>query len=585
MTIPGPLVRLRDFSCRFDSEAAAVLDSISFDLPPGSFTVVAGPSGSGKTTLGLSLIGIPQHVLHAATTGSVVVAGIDVADASVAEMAQHVGVVSQEPESQFVSLYVRDEIVFGAENVRLPREEILRRLDEVLIRVGIQGIEGRFVQELSGGQKQKVAIASVMIMRPQILILDEPTANLDPSSARQVWSLAASLRDHGTAILAVEKNLDYVATLADRMLVLDRGRIVYDDEPRAAIDRHGQDLLDLGLLLPQTAELEIRQRARSGERSPVMPLTMDEAIRHYRGRSYERDLAVTQAPGVGSTVLAAERVTYAYPQGTEALQDVSVNVREGEVLAIVGPNGSGKTTLVKCLVGLIRPATGQITVLGGDASQMSLRELARRVGFVFQDPEHQFVKDSVLEELRFSLRVAGVDDGDMDGRIRTILETLGLVGLEDRHPFSLSGGQKRRLSVAVVIVSRPGILILDEPTYGQDRGGTNELMRSALALMGDARASTKAVVVVTHDMRLVSDYAGRVVAMSSGRVLFDGPPADLFADSDLLDAANLEQPPVFGLIRQLHDDGLIQPGLTNIDQLLDALCPPLEAPPVAERAS
>jgi energy-coupling factor transport system ATP-binding protein len=574
MTTRDPLVRLTDYSCRFDTEAAAVLESISFELPPGSFTVLAGPSGSGKTTLGLSLIGIPQHVLHATTTGSITVAGIDVGSAKVADMAQHVGVVSQEPESQFVSLYVRDEIVFGAENVRLERDEILRRLADVVGRVGIPGIEGRFVQELSGGQKQKVAIASVMIMQPQILILDEPTANLDPASARQVWKLAATLRDQGTAILAVEKNLDYVATLADRLLVLDGGRIVHDDEPRAVIDRYGPDLLQLGLLLPQTAELEIRNRTRSGTRASVFPLTVDEAIAAYRERSFASGLTAGPMRPVGDPVLVAEHVNYSYPLGNEALHDVSVEVREGEVLAIVGPNGSGKTTLVKSMVGLIRPTSGRVTVLGEDAKHLSLRELARRVGFVFQDPEHQFVKDSVIEELRFSLRVAGVDDSEMDERIATILETLGLVGLEDRHPFSLSGGQKRRLSVAVVIISRPKMLILDEPTYGQDRAGTNELMQSALALMQDLNAGTKAVVVVTHDMRLVSDYATRAVAMSSGRVVFDGAPADLFADAGLLELANLEQPPVFSVIQRLHGDGIIPAGVTDIEQLLDALCPP-----------
>jgi energy-coupling factor transport system ATP-binding protein len=585
MTTRDPLVRLSDYSCRFETEAAAVLDSISVELPPGSFTVLAGPSGSGKTTLGLSLIGIPQHVLHATTTGSVTVAGIDVATAKVADMAQHVGIVSQEPESQFVSLYVRDEIVFGAENVRLPRDEILQRLAEVVSRVGIPGIEDRFVQELSGGQKQKVAIASVMIMQPQILILDEPTANLDPASARQVWMLAAALRDQGTAILAVEKNLDYVATLADRLLVLDGGRIAYDDEPRAVIDRFGEDLLQLGLLLPQTAELEIRHRARSGIRSSIFPLTVDEAVAEYRGRSFAAVRPDAAIAPVGEPVLRAEHVKYSYPLGNEALHDVSVEVRQGEVLAIVGPNGSGKTTLVKSMVGLIRPTSGRITVMGEDAARLSLRELARRVGFVFQDPEHQFVKDSVLEELRFSLRVAGVDEAEMGERIGPILETLGLVGLEDRHPFSLSGGQKRRLSVAVVIISRPNMLILDEPTYGQDRAGTNELMRSALALMQEVDAATKAVVVVTHDMRLVSDYATRAVAMSSGRVVFDGLPADLFADPDLLELANLEQPPVFSVIQRLRTEGLLSSGVTDIDQLLDALSPRTGAPSVAAEAS
>lgn len=573
MKAGDPLVRVREYSCRFDSALANVLSDVSFDLAPGSFTVLAGPSGSGKTTLGLSLIGIPQHVLHAETTGSIEVAGTDVAAASVAEMAQRVGVVSQEPESQFVSLYVHDEVVFGAENILLPREEILRRLREVVARVGIAGMEDRFVQDLSGGQKQKVAIASVMVMEPQILVLDEPTANLDPASARQIWQLAADLRDQGIAILAIEKNLDYVTTLADRMLVLSKGQVVYDDEPRIVINRYGSDLLNLGLLLPQCAELEIRSRERSGLRASRVPLTPREAMLEYSRRTFNVVLPAAMSRSPGEVVLSAQGITHVYPFGNQALQDVSVDVRAGEVLAIVGPNGSGKTTLVKNFVGLLRPTMGRIEVLGADTSRLSLREVARRIGFVFQDPEHQFVKDSVLEELQFSLRVAGVAEEDMVPRIGVILEALDLVGLEDRHPFSLSGGQKRRLSVAVVIISRPPILILDEPTYGQDRAGTNELMSSALRLMNEDDARAKAVVIVTHDMRLVADYAHRAIAVASGRVIFDGKPTALFADSNLLRLAHLEQPPVFHLIEELKKAGRLANHVTGIDDLLSALAP------------
>ncbi len=572
-TTQEPLVRISDYSCRFDTEAAAVLDSISFDLPPGSFTVLAGSSGSGKTTLALSLIGIPQHVLHATTTGSVIVDGADVASETVAAMAQRVGVLSQEPESQFVSLYVRDEIVFGAENLLLPRAEILRRLESVTQRVGIVGIEDRFVQQLSGGQKQKVAIASVMVMEPKILILDEPTANLDPASARQVWQLAAELRRQGTAILAIEKNLDYVTTLADRLLVLDRGRNIHDGAPRETIEAHGPELLELGMLLPGTAELELQARQRGAPPAQPLPLTADEAYQAYAGRTFRAAPRAAAAEGSGEVVVHAEAISHTYPNGHHALRDASLEVRAGEVLAIVGPNGSGKTTLVKSLVGLIRPTSGRISVLGEDASRLSLREMARRIGFVFQDPEHQFVKDSVIDELRFSLTVAGVPEAEMEPRIAAILKTLDLEGLEERHPFSLSGGQKRRLSVAVVIISRPTILILDEPTYGQDRAGTNELMESALRLMRDPTSGTKAVVLVTHDMRLVAEVATRAVAMSAGRVRFDGPPDELFADEELLTEAQLEQPPVFTLIDRLHAAGLIDRRITGIAELLDARVP------------
>ncbi len=568
----GPVARFERFSCWYGEDRQPTLDEIDLTLDAGQVVLLAGASGSGKTTLGLALNGIIPHVVNARVEGRVVVDGLEVGRHSVAQLASHVGLVFQDPDSQVVALSIRDEIAFGPENLLLEREAILDRMEQAAAFVGLSDWAHRFVYELSGGQKQRVNLAGALVMQPRLLVLDEPTANLDPRTATDVWDLLVRLREAGLTVLVIENRLDRLDPRVDRLVILDRGRIRFDGAPREVLTEHGQVILDeLGLWVPQCAEVGLVLQRRGSPSFSTLPLTVDEAVETYAACDFSVfSTGASTHNGTGAVsadpIVRYEDVQYVYASGTRALHGVSLDIRPGELLAIVGPNGSGKTTLVKHLVGLLKPTSGRVTAFGHDTRQTPVRDLAARIGFVFQFPEHQFVKDSVEEELRFSLRVAGTFAAEEADRVAEVVRLLDLEGLEKRHPFSLSGGQKRRLSVASVVVARPRVLVLDEPTYAQDRRNTLRMMQSILELLGDVTDASGAlsIILVTHDMRLVADYAHRAVVVRSGAIAFDGPVERMFADPELLASANLETPAILDLFRALRERGRVRGPITSL---------------------
>lgn len=555
---PDPIIRFEHFSCGY-VKGAPILRDITLDIFPGQFVLLVGQSGSGTSTLGSCLNGIIPLV-QGWTEGSLTVAGINAANSRVAELATHAGVIFQDVDDQLTNLYARDEVMFGPENLMLPAEEVERRAWKALEFVGATDCAERFVFELSGGQKQKVVIAAVLGMEPEILFLDEPTANLDPRSSSDVFRFLSQLKRERRTLIITEYKMDELVSLADRIIVLADGEVRFDGEPREVIEQHGQELQERwGLWIPQAAELEIMIRQQKGRHAEPFPVHTSEAVDRYRAYRFE---ALPEPNGdsssevQGEVLIRASDVSYRYSDGTIALANASVEVRAGEILAIVGPNGSGKTTLSKHFVGLLKPTSGKVMVFGKDTSTTSIRELTRYVGYVFQYPEHQFVKDSVGAEVRFSLQALGVEDSEIGPRVQEVLAIFGLDGLEDRHPYSLSGGQKRRLSVATMVIVRPRVLLMDEPTFAQDRRNTERMMEAVLtatAVRAGNLGST--IVLITHDMKLVADYATRVVAMHEGAVAFDGSPRQLFADRELLEKVNLEEPALFGIVRGLREAG------------------------------
>jgi len=554
------IVRVSGLRYWYPGSEDPVLDGVDLNLNRGEMAVLIGPSGCGKSTLMLTLNGIVPKTVGGKIAGEVIVDGTDPLDHELAEMATRVGLVFQDPDSQLATLLVRDEVAFGLQNLRFSREEIEERTRWALELVGLDDLLMRDVFSLSGGQKQRLAIASVLAMRPPIMVLDEPTANLDPAGADEVLTVIGDLRGRlDLTVIIVEHDITLLAARADRLLVMDEGKIQFSGTPRDVLRANGQTIRDeLGLWIPQASEfaLELEAAGRSirpfplsGNEVPILPVAT--AISEVGAPS---DPPPASQPQRADPAVLSDGVGFAYPDGTQALSEVSVEIDRGETVALLGRNGSGKSTLSYLLAGLRTPTTGNLEICGLSVTKSSARQLARHVGYVFQYPEHQFVAETVWDDLAYGPRRAGLDEAEVEKRVSDILAMFSLTGYERRHPLALSMGQKRRLSVAGTLITRPDVLILDEPTTGQDRKNALAL----LGLLGELRASLGlTLLIITHDMRLVARFCERTIVLDCGRIVFDGGPGALFTRiaEPGADDMGLRVPDQWKLARKLRSSG------------------------------
>ncbi|WP_229068267.1 ABC transporter ATP-binding protein [Actinoplanes sp. DH11] len=593
--------------------------NVTASLTAGEVVLLLGPSGCGKSTLTLTVNGLIPQVIGSHLDGTVTVGahdtcahdtdaldtrGLDTRDTPVPRLAAEVAMVFQDPDAQIVTATVLDEVCFGPENLLLPAAEVLERAEEALRRVGLWERRHDDPAVLSGGGRQRLAIACALALRTPLLVLDEPTANLDPAGVEEVFrTLREVTAGRDRAVLLVEHNLDAAIDLVDRVIVLDAaGRVVLDGPARRTLAEHAGKLVELGVWLPAAASAALRLRAAGITLDPL-PLTPAElataldaitelpALRQREATpaSQQREATpasqqreATPAPQRrGAGPAPRRRGARSAPERTaigvrglsvtrgsaRVLADVDLDIGAGEFVAVVGPNGAGKTTLAQALAGVITTRRGAVTVDGLDPVTADPRMLAERVGFVFQNPEHQFITSRVEDELGYGLRVRKLPDDRVAARVGDLLDRLGLRELRTVHPFLLSGGQKRRLSVGAALVTRPHVLVLDEPTFGQDAERAAEL----LALLDGLHSDGTTVVVVSHDMTLVAEHATRVVVLGAGRVIGDGTPDEIYADADLLAAADLRPPPLARAARALVN----HPGWHGLTRLADlpALAP------------
>ncbi|WP_407320384.1 ATP-binding cassette domain-containing protein [Isoptericola halotolerans] len=536
-------------------------DGVDLVVEPGEVVLLLGPSGCGKSTLALATNGLVPQVVGAETDGTVHVGGQDVARSRPPLLAADVAMVFQDPDAQVVTGSVLDEVCFAPGNLCLPVEEVLARAETALRQVGLWERRHDDPAVLSGGGRQRLALGCALATGARLLVLDEPTANLDPAGVEEVYDVLRSIAATGErGVLLVEHDLDAAVPVADRVVVLDRaGRPATVGPVREVLAGQAELLADLGVWLPTATLAALRLRAAGMPVDPL-PLTPDELATVLT--SALDGTAAVPAPTLASAaprpaaptppVISVDRLTVRRG-GRTVLDDVCLDVAPGELLALVGGNGAGKTTLAQVVAGALRPprraVTGTVRVAGLDPRRAEPTDLTTAVGFVFQNPEHQFVTGRVDDELAHGLRVRGVPAAEVTARVDDVLERFGLADLRDRHPFWLSGGQKRRLSVGTAIVCRPEVLVLDEPTYGQDRERAVEL----LDLLTDLHDDGTTVVVVSHDMQLVAEHATRVVALADGRVLADGRPDVVLGDDALLAAAGLRAPPLVRATRGLGD--------------------------------
>ena len=543
--------------------------------------LVLGPSGSGKSTLTLCLDGLVPHLIEGDYAGQVVVAGLVVKDSPVHVLAQETGLVFQDPDAQFCTLTVEDEIAFGLENLRRAPEEIEAAIDRSLDEVCLAGYRERLLTTLSGGEKQRVALAAVLAMGPHVLVLDEPSANLDPRATADLFGLLRRLAvDRQHTIVIIEHKLDEVVDWVDSLLVLDsEGRLLFRGDPEAAFYEHAVELESAGVWRPQTAELVVALREARWQ-VPGSPLSVADTsaalietpglVERLRRTPTSTRSAAVAAPR--EPLLSVQGLVYRYPDGYQALTDVSLSLESGDFLAIAGANGAGKSTLASLLSGVLVPPAGSVFLEGADVARMPLWAVSDRVGYVFQNPEHQFVTDTVQGELAFSLsprpgrRQAGRLTREQRDLVDAWLDRLGLLQLAEANPFSLSQGQKRRLSVAAMLIGGQSVLILDEPTLGQDESQAARLM----AMMQEFRAGGGTVAMITHDMSLVSEYADTLLVLAGGRSVYAGSPGDFFSRPEEVETAGLAVPALGRVSLRLRDTAGTPNGLHTVRHFLIA---------------
>lgn len=517
------------------------LKGIELEIEKGELLAVMGHSGSGKTTLALTLTGIIPQRIPGEFKGAVEVFGMDTLSVDVTDIAKRVAVVFEDPEIQFVMSTVEDEIVISLEPLKLSREEIRERLEWSLELVGLPtSFLKRAPLQLSGGEKQRVAIAAAVARRPDLIILDEPTSDLDPVGKEEVMSALRRLRDElDTTILLIEHESEHVAEFADRVAVLKEGRVVLEGDP-AFVFTQTQVLRSSGVSPPEVSELS------SALGLPPLYRFKDAVEAFTRVVKGFKALDIDEEPHVGGTLIECKNVEFTYPGGMKALREASISVREGELIALVGPNGGGKTTLAKIMCGLLRPDRGEVRVLGRRVEDYDRLTLSSLVGYVYQNPDHQIFNKTVYEEIAFGLKLRKLPDSEIDRKVLHALELFGLRGLEKEHPFFLSKGEKRRLALASVYVLDPKVLIVDEPTTGQDMG-FNELLFKTLR---DLTLEGRAVVVITHSIPLASRYADRLAVVKGGRVIADDSPRRVLVSPES-DEWRLTKPQVLRLALRL----------------------------------
>ncbi len=541
-----------------------VLSGIDLTIRTGELVVVAGQSGSGKSTLALAMAGLIPHRIAGDFRGDVTwqAAGcepVDLTELPLHETAQHVGITFQNPEYQLIQYQVDAEVAFGPENLALPHAEVVARVNDSLAMVGAQALAGSAISSLSGGQKQRVAIAAALAMAPPLLVLDEPTSDLDPVGTDEVLKVLHELcHVRGRGVVIIEHKLDEVAPYADRVVLMTGGRIVVDDHPRRAFLPTSR-WREAGVRPPELVTLS--------ERLPDYfddgpPLTIDEAAARLTGVHVAAEGAAEAvgqgavgavgavgqgAASAGRAALEAVGVSVSF-KGKRALRDVSLRVADGEWVAVIGANGSGKTTLGSVLMGFVAPDSGTATCFGRPVEAGRIPRQADRVGYLFQNVDDMIFNDSVAAELEFTRRhhVPTGPDAPEPGEVAALI---GLAERMDAHPYALSGGERQRLALGALLTRAPRALILDEPTTGLDEAHATALFD----LLTRVRTSLGSLtcLLITHDMRLVARFADRVVAMREGEIMLDTVPRRAFAKPDVLYGCGVRAPAVSALHSRL----------------------------------
>ena len=563
------------FSYGTAADGAYALKDIDLSVEEGTFVGLIGPSGAGKSTLASAITGAIPHHYRGRPFGSTLVAGLDTCEASLTDIAKVVGSVLQDIDAQMVASVVEDELLFGLENFGIDHREIEGRIASTLDAVGIADLRHREIATLSGGQKQKVAIAAILAMTPRVIVMDEPTSALDPASARDVFEVLRRAKElTGMTVILIEQTVALFAEYCDRVVVIDQGRIALDGTPTDVFSR-GETLRAIGVDTPRTVRISnsLAETGLAPNDSPALTLDGAESL-----------VAGILAPGLSESspivprtlgdrpdarntvderpiIVDVAGAAYSYGTGQAGIEGIDLTVRAGEILAVVGQNGAGKTTFTKLLNGLIKPSAGVVRIAGLDTRTTPVSVLASHAATLFQNPDRQLCRNTVGEEISFGLELQGAPADAARERALHVAATFGLP--ENASPFNLSRGQRQMVALASVVALEPELIILDEPTSGLD-------YRECMTVMETVRQRAldgAAVVMVCHDMEVVSDFADTLAVMTEGRLIEVGPSREVFANDALLAHARIAAPCVPALGKRLA--ARFHPSFAHITEVAD----------------
>lgn len=559
-------VSVRNLKYRYPMEQKLALCDISFEIERGEFVGIIGANGAGKSSLSQALLGLIPQFYKGAYGGSVEIDGLDSAKTPLGMLCKKAGLVFQNPFSQLSGAKdtVFDEVAYGLQNLGIPREEILRRVEEVLHTLDIWDFRERNPFDLSGGQLQRVAIASILAMRPELLILDEPTSQLDPVGSEEVFQTVEKLRHSGITILMIEQKLEKLAEYCGRLLLLSEGRLIAFDRTERILTR--PDLGNYGVLPPFPVRFAMSHGLCTTE--GACPLTLPALYRQIPPERQDTlraalEYTLRSAPsgssadapltGAGDTAAPAaeplfriQDLDFSYTEGVPVLRNLSLRL-DRRPTAIIGQNGAGKTTLARLIKGLLRPERGQLLFHGEDISRKTVAELAGKIGYVFQNPDDQIFRSSVLEEVLFGPLNIGISREDAVQKAREALRLVGLAEAEEKNPYDLDLSERKRIAIASVLAMEPELLILDEPTIAQDERG-KEILRRILV---EESAKGRLILAILHDMDFVLHSFERVIVMAKGEIRRDGSPFEVFRDEAALTSAALLPPAEVALYTML----------------------------------
>ncbi len=543
-----PIISFRDFSFQYRAQKKPTLEHINLDIMPGERVLIAGPSGSGKSTLGSCLNGLIPFSFPGEVKGALTVDGIDAPKAGIFELSKHVGTVLQDPDGQFIGLTVGEDVAFALENACTPQDEMKEIVARVADLVGVKSHLGFAPHELSGGQKQRVSLAGVMVDQVKVLLFDEPLANLDPATGKQAIELIDEIQKAtDTTVVIIEHRLeDVLWRSVDRIVLMSEGRIAADMRPDELLAtdllaRHGiREPLYLTAL--RYAGVPIRADMRPAQ---MQTLTLTEGEKA-QVRAWFEHAAQRDAQANGVPLLEAQGLSFGYTPERRTLENVSFTIHEGEMVSIVGRNGAGKSTLSKLICGFETQDGGTLRFAGQDMADWSIRERAQHIGYVMQNPNQMISKTMIVDEVALGLRRSGLSPEEIRARVEETLKICGLYPFRNWPISALSFGQKKRVTIASVLVMGPKLIILDEPTAGQDYKHYTEIMEFLRGL----NAQGVTVVMITHDMHLMLEYTPRALVFSEGTMIADAHAADVLCDGELVRRAALKETSLFALATQ-----------------------------------